>query len=323
MGFNALNSTTRQESELSGMGVQTTVVFTDLHGSTAVFEALGNARATETVTDITSRISQQCIASGGRVVKTLGDGVLAMFPDGQGAVTAVVEIQRTHSNRMLQLPIELRMPMRIGVASGEVEIVSGDCYGDAVNVASRLCDLCGPYQIWANAASLSMAVESPGTSFRVLGPINIRGRAEPCSVYQIEWHEEAASDFLTMQGSLDSAQISGERDALGREVELTWAGMSRRVKSFELPVQLGRGRDADFVVNDPRVSRIHARLEWRNGSVVFVDASSYGSWVRFAGAKGSDVLLRRAECVLHGKGEIALGASFSDASVPTVTFTIL
>lgn len=305
------------------MGIQTTVVFTDLHGSTAVFESLGNALATETVTEITSRISQQCIDNGGKVVKTLGDGVLAMFPDGQRAVNAVVDIQRAHSVRMLLTPVELRMPMRIGVASGEVEMVGGDCYGDAVNVASRLCDLCGPYQIWANSASLEMAAERQGTSFRVLGPINIRGRAEPCSVFQIEWHEDVASDFLTMQGTLDPAQVSGERDALGREVELTWSGNTRRFKSFELPVQLGRVRDADFVVNDPRVSRIHAHLEWRNGSVVFVDASSYGSWVRFTGTRGSDVLLRRAECVLHGKGELALGASFSDASVPTVAFAII
>lgn len=305
------------------MGVQTTVVFTDLHGSTAVFEALGNALATETVTEITSKIAKQCVQSGGNVVKTLGDGVLAMFTDGQSAINAVVEIQRAHSNRMLRTAPELRMPMRIGVASGEVEIVAGDCYGDAVNVASRLCDLCGPYQIWANAAALALAQERPGTNFRMLGPINIRGRAEPCTVFQIEWHEDVASDFLTMQGALDPAQISGERDALGREVELTWSGNTRRFKSFELPVQLGRVRDADFIVNDPRVSRIHARLEWRNGSVVFVDASSYGSWVRFAGTKGADVLLRRAECVLHGKGELALGGSFSDPSVPTVAFTIM
>ena len=96
-----------------------------------------------------------------------------------------------------------------------------------------------------------------------------------------------------MQGELDPAHAAGERDVLGREIELTWLNTTRRFKSFELPIQLGRVRDADFVVNDPRVSRIHARLEWRNGSVVFVDASSYGSWVRFLGTTGSDVLLRR------------------------------
>lgn len=305
------------------MGVQTTVVFTDLHGSTAVFEALGNALATETVTQITTWVGQQCVQAGGQLVKTLGDGVLVMFPDSQRAVDAVVDIQRAHSKRIARVPANLRMPMRIGVASGEVEIVAGDCYGDAVNVAARLCDLCGPYQIWANATAVNTVYERPGMTLRVLGPINIRGRAEPCTVYQIEWHEDVASDFLTMQADLDPTLLSGERDALGREVELTWLGTTRRFKSFELPIQLGRVRDADFVVNDPRVSRIHARLEWRNGSVVFVDASSYGSWIRFSGTTGSDVLLRREECVLHGKGELALGASFADASVPTVSFSIL
>ncbi|MBI3229935.1 MAG: adenylate/guanylate cyclase domain-containing protein, partial [Burkholderiales bacterium] len=126
------------------MGVHATVVFTDLHGSTAVFEALGNARATEIVTQITAWIGTQCEAHGGRVVKTLGDGVLAMFPDAQSAVKAVVALQRIHSKRVVPDADGVRMPIRIGVASGEVEIVAGDCYGDAVNVAARLCDLCGP-----------------------------------------------------------------------------------------------------------------------------------------------------------------------------------
>jgi adenylate cyclase len=305
------------------MGVQATVVFTDLHGSTAVFEALGNARATEMVTHITGWIAKQCESHKGRVVKTLGDGVLALFPDGESAVKAVVDLQRLHMKNMLRGPSEAAMPIRIGVASGEVEIVDGDCYGDAVNVSARLCDLCGPNQIWANAASLLAVDEAQGVTFRILGPINIRGRAEPCTVYQIEWREEEASDFLTMQGELDPVYANGEVDALGREVELTSMGISKRFKAFDLPINIGRVRDVEFMVNDPRVSRKHARLEWRNGSVILIDVSSYGSWVRFAGANGSDVLLRREECVLHGEGELALGGSFADTTVPTVAFKIL
>lgn len=305
------------------MGVQTTVVFTDLHGSTAVFESLGNARATEIITKITAWIAQQCESSGGRVVKTLGDGVLALFPDGQRATTAVIELQRLHCRRILHVPPELGLAMRIGMASGEVEMVAGDCYGDAVNVAARLCDLCGPNQIWASAASLNAVSEPEEVTFRALGPIAIRGRAEPCSVIQIEWRTEDKSDFLTMQGRLDDVYSSGKVDALGREIELTWLTSTKRFRSFDLPVHIGRVRTVEFMVNDPRVSRMHARLEWRNGSVVMVDVSSYGSWVRFAGAKGADVLLRREECVLHGKGELALGASFADLSVPTVQFSVL
>lgn len=304
------------------MGVQATVVFTDLHGSTAAFEALGNARATETITKITNWIVKQVSDQGGNVVKTLGDGVLALFPDSYSAAKAVVDLQRAHARNMSRGSKETALPLRIGLASGDVEMVSGDCYGDAVNVAARLCDLCGPNQIWANAAALNDVPEDQGVTFRILGPISIRGRAEPCTVYQIEWHEGEASEFLTMQGDIDPSYANGESDVLGRDIELTWNDTTKVFKSFDLPIHIGRVRSVDFMVNDPRVSRTHARLEWRNGSVVLVDVSSYGSWVRFSGTSGSDVLLRRDECVLHGQGEMALGASFADSSVPTVFFKI-
>jgi adenylate cyclase len=82
------------------MGVQATVVFTDLHGSTRVFESLGNARAAEMVTHITDWIAQECESHGGRVIKTLGDGVLSIFSNPQSAVDWVIELQRVHHKRL-------------------------------------------------------------------------------------------------------------------------------------------------------------------------------------------------------------------------------
>ncbi len=301
------------------MGVHTTVVFTDLIGSTGVFEALGNAEATKAVTEVTHWIRKVCERHGGRVVKTLGDGVLAVFPNGPGAIDAVVEMQRTHQKRVTQVAPVLRMPIRIGVASGDVEMVAGDCYGDAVNIAARLSDLSGPHEIWANSAALDRASESDGVRFRMLGPIRIRGRAEPCTVYQVEWHEDESSAFLTMQADLDP--LAAGVDALGGQIELSWRDVKKSFKSFEMPIHIGRVRSVEFVVNDPRVSRAHARIDWRNGSLILVDVSTYGSWVRFSGG-GADLRLRREECVLHGRGEIALGASFADPHAPTITFSV-
>ena len=303
------------------MGVHSTVVFTDLFGSTSAYEALGNARATQAVTQITTWIASIVESHGGRVVKMLGDGVLALFEDNPSAINAVVALQRSHQKRMTQITPASRMPIRIGVASGDVEIVAGDCYGDAVNVAARLSDLCGPHQIWANSAALHRTDEAEGVRFRILGPISIRGRAEPCTVYQVEWQDDIASGIMTMQAELDPMLDFPQSDALGGQIELTWMDSRRTYKSFELPIYIGRIRKAEFVVNDPRVSRTHARIDWRNGSVMLVDVSSYGCWVRFAGG-GSDLLLRREDCVLHGSGEIALGSSFSDASAPVVNFSV-
>jgi len=301
--------------------VQTTVVFADLIGSTGVFEATGNAKATLAVTQLTRWMCDVFVAHGGHVVKTLGDGVLATFPDSSAAIDAVVEMQRSHQKRLVNTQSSMRMPIRIGVASGLVELVSGDCYGDAVNVAARLSDLSGPNQIWASNSAIHSVDEPDGVRFRPLGPISIRGRAEPCSVSQVEWQYEEGSDFLTMQAELDPAHPAASGDVLGRQIELRWLDTVKTFRSFDLPIQIGRVRHVDFVVNDPRVSREHARIDWRNGSVVLVDISTYGSCVRFSGA-GADLLLRREECVLHGRGEIALAASFADVSVPTVAFSV-
>ena len=303
------------------MSVQTTVVFADLMGSTEVFETIGNVRASRVVTQLTQWISEICVAHNGQVIKTLGDGVLAVFPQAPDAIAAVVALQRNHQKRIANSTAVTKMPIRIGVARGDVEFVDGDCYGDAVNVASRLSDLTGPHQIWANSASLEAASETQGVRFRPLGPITIRGRAEPCAVFQVEWHENLSSDFLTMQATLDSQRDQLEKELLGGEIELAWLDVHKRFRSFQLPIQIGRVSQAEFVVNDPRVSRAHARIDWRNGSILLVDVSTYGSWIRFSGG-GADLLLRREECVLHGRGEIALGASFSDLSVPTVTFSV-
>ena len=70
------------------MSLQTTVVFTDLFGSTRVFEALGNVKATQAVTQITTWITKLVELHGGRVVKTLGDGVLALFDNNRAAIDA-------------------------------------------------------------------------------------------------------------------------------------------------------------------------------------------------------------------------------------------
>jgi hypothetical protein len=213
------------------------------------------------------------------------------------------------------------MPVRIGVACGDVEMVDDDCYGDAVNVAARLSELAGPHQIWVNQAVMQESSALPEIRSRLLGPIHLRGRSEPITVYQIEWQDDISSELLTVHAPMSLDFVGSNHDALGGQVELTWLDTSRTFRAFELPIHIGRIQKAEFSVADPRVSRLHARLDWRNGSVMLVDVSTYGCWVRFAGG-GSDLQLRRDECVLHGHGEIALGTPFSEISAPVVRFVV-
>ena len=67
------------------MSVLSTVVFADISGSTLLYETLGNERATEAVTQVTQWIGESIESHGGRAVKKLGDGVLAIFGDAEGS----------------------------------------------------------------------------------------------------------------------------------------------------------------------------------------------------------------------------------------------
>jgi adenylate cyclase len=297
---------------------EVTVVFADLAGSTGVFESLGNAKATQAVTRLTDWIAKVCTAQKGRVVKSLGDGVLIVFAQSTDAVEAVQEMQRVHTERIKNWPENLKMSLQVGMARGEVIEQEGDFFGDAVNVASRLADLCAPDQILGTDTVIKQLSASSLVRFRSLGVIDIRGRNQPCEIYRVEWQNEVMSDFFTVPASLGTLPV-GQFPARPVSIALSWLEVAVSFTSEELPVHLGRDSEAKFVINDPRVSRLHAKIAWRGGKFYLEDLSSYGTWVRFGGSDAI-VALRRQECMLLGQGEIALGAPFEDFTVPTISF---
>ncbi|WCM95175.1 adenylate/guanylate cyclase domain-containing protein [Acidovorax sp. NCPPB 2350] len=294
-----------------------TVVFSDIVGTTALFETHGNARAAATVTWLTEWIAAVMVVHGGRVVKTLGDGVLAVFPGPAVAVEAVVDMVRRHHERPGQSG--LSMDLRVGMAHGEVVEMDGDTYGDAVNVAARLCERAGPREIWADAAVARLAGPVDGTAYVRLGQLELRGRTEPLMVHQVDWRQGEEHGLITQHADLPSSVTPLE--AASARIELGWGGSFRAFGAADGPVQVGRSSQVPVRLADSRVSRLHARIEWRGGTITFIDMSSFGSWVRFDGS-AAVVALRRDACVLHGSGQIALGVPFGRPDTPTVGFGV-
>ncbi len=81
---------------------------------------------------------------GGRIVKLMGDGILAEFPSAVEAVQCAVEIQQGMAARYVNLPEDRRMEFRIGINIGDIIVEGDDIYGDGVNVAARLEALADP-----------------------------------------------------------------------------------------------------------------------------------------------------------------------------------
>ncbi len=83
----------------------------------------------------------------GRIVKLMGDGLLAEFPSVVEAVRCAVDIQQDMVGREADRPDESRLRLRIGVNLGDIIVEGSDIYGDGVNVAARLEDHYGAVQV--------------------------------------------------------------------------------------------------------------------------------------------------------------------------------
>ncbi len=97
-------------------------------------------------------IGPRIAADGGRIVKTMGDGILVEFPSVVDAVRNALSIQGAMRRRNADVPEETRIEFRIGVNLGDVIIEGDDIHGDGVNVAARLEGLCEPGEVYVSGA---------------------------------------------------------------------------------------------------------------------------------------------------------------------------
>jgi class 3 adenylate cyclase len=295
-----------------------TILFADLRGSTGLFESLGNAEATALVTQCVAALVPAVSQRGGHVVKTLGDGLMAVFDTSAPALKAAAQMHEALAIVAARGvaaggSAALRaLTLQVAIARGELVELDGDCFGDAVNVAARLLDHAGDSETLITVAVLEGLAAAQRRQFRSLDQIALRGRVEPVSVFVLGGRrsDTAATQF----GDLPPAM---EPDT----IRLSWLDQRVTFASRQMPVVLGRSPQASYRVDDSRVSRSHARLDWHGGGFQLSDLSYNGTYVRFA--DGEIVSLRRGSCTLHGRGAIGLGGSPADPTSACVRFEVL
>jgi adenylate cyclase len=292
-----------------------TVVFADLVGSTGLFERLGDETAGRFVTQLTAALSKTFEEHQGRVVKLLGDGLFVVFPAESDALSACMAIQkRLHDKPVYAGGDGKPIQMQMGMESGEVVEIDGDCYGDAVNSAARLADLAGAEQILTTQRVRDALQAAQQAQMRSLGPMYLRGKSEVTEVFRVEWKSGFDAEATVMGISMFKASQDGS-------LELAALGQTLRMEPRGEKLTLGRATTASLTLNDSRVSRVHATVDWRSGHFVLADASSFGTWV-YMGNQSEPVVLRRTECYLVGQGQIVLGCAREAESAPTVAFSV-
>ena len=123
---------------------------------------------------------------GGRIVKTMGDGVLLEFPSIVAAVECALLIQKLMVERNAGTPEAKRILYRIGVNLGDVLIEGDDILGDGVNIAARLEGLCEPSGVLISGTACDHVRGKIDADFVDLGEQTLKNIARPVRVYAVK-----------------------------------------------------------------------------------------------------------------------------------------
>jgi formylglycine-generating enzyme required for sulfatase activity/class 3 adenylate cyclase len=121
----------------------------------------------------------------GRLVKTTGDGFIAIFDSPVEAVRSSIVIQRNMVGRNAALPKHHWIEYRIGVNLGDVIIEADDIYGDGVNVASRFENIADPGQVYISGGVYEQIKNKLVCGYESLGDRKVKDITDPVRVYRV------------------------------------------------------------------------------------------------------------------------------------------
>jgi class 3 adenylate cyclase len=164
-------------AELAAIAVDRRVhrafAFVDLCGFTDFVDEHGDGAAVRELQNLRSIVREVTPLFGVRVEKWLGDGVMLVCVDAEPLVGAAMAIELRHTRDGV-------LPLRGGIASGDVLLLEGDDYiGRSVNLASRLCDIAEPGQLLAASDDLELPEWVIAESHE---PVTVRGITDPVPV---------------------------------------------------------------------------------------------------------------------------------------------
>ena len=130
----------------------------------------------------------------GRIVKLMGDGLLAEFASVVEAVDCAAEIQREMAARNAGAANKRSMIFRIGVHLGDVIVEGDDIYGDGVNIAARLEGIAEPGGICISRQAYDQVQKKLALGYRSLGPQNLKNIPDPVEAFAIKGDGLATAD---------------------------------------------------------------------------------------------------------------------------------
>ncbi len=159
-----------------------TILFTDMEGSTALTQRLGDAGAQELLRSHNTIVRDALKAQDGAEIKHTGDGIMASFATASKALACATAIQTAFAehNETAEEPINVR----IGLNAGEPVAEDEDLFGTAVQLAARVCAHAQPGQVLASNVVRELSAGKPFL-FSDQGDVVLRGFEDPVRLYEV------------------------------------------------------------------------------------------------------------------------------------------
>jgi adenylate cyclase len=294
---------------------QITILFADIAGSTRLYDTYGDFKAREMISDCLSLLKELAREKEGKVIKTIGDEVMCTFLTPNQAAEAARQMQEEISFEPTM--VQANIHLRIGFHHGEVICEPGDVFGEAVNVAARMVALAKSDQIVTNKDTLALMKRSLKRRARIVDRTRVRGKDDVMEIHELIWGKP---EQMTMSNSFIEdmiASLSSEKDFLQiRHLQ------NHILVDNERPIlTMGRGVANHLIINDPLVSRMHARIELQRNRFMLIDQSTNGTFLQTLDE--NPLLLRRDAIQLEGEGLIGLGQKVDQGHPLAVRYRIL
>jgi class 3 adenylate cyclase/pimeloyl-ACP methyl ester carboxylesterase len=170
-----------QQAAAPAPGGLVTILFTDMEGSTAMTQQLGDEQAQAHVRQHNSVVRVALKEHAGNEIKHTGDGIMASFASARGAVDCAIAIQRA-------LDDADGVRVRIGLNAGEPVAEEQDLYGTSVQLAARVCAEADGGEILVSNVVRELAA-GKGFLFNDRGDRALKGFEDPVKLYEVKWRD--------------------------------------------------------------------------------------------------------------------------------------
>ncbi len=286
------------------------VLCADITGGERLYQKLNASEATHALGRCEKRLTQAVEGFRGRLTQGSGSAVMAYFSDAEDALQSAVEIQR----RVAKLPpmsgiaLGVRVGLCVGHAANEMRFFDAEGKG---NAAVNLLQFAAPGQVLMSVPKRAKGFQWNDLIAHSHPEIVVKSGKRQLGVFELDWKNFALSQI----------RAGSANDGHGyATLYLHFKGAAYEFDPGQASLSIGRLASCKLKLESEKCSRIHARIECRNGQFVLIDQSTNGTYVLPEG--GSVHRLCKHELVLSGRGRMSFGEPLTTEGVETAQFVV-